>query len=323
MALMKSIRKRLRRLRSVPAVPADPDSLTVHPESILLLTLDSLRVDIFQQAHCPNLKALGHWFAAQAPATFTYASHLSIFVGVTPTVPESDRPFVNPKAGRIFRIINSAAGGVSTDYLQMKGRNIVEGFNRLGYRTIGTGAMRWFDPSLESSRVLTDDFQVYRFTHTDVEAQVGFVLSELAKAPAEKHFVFVNVGETHIPYHYKGAPWTAENFCVPLGANNNREICQERQRLCLEFVDEQLKPLLDAFSRAGCTMVICSDHGDCHGEDGLWGHGFVHEQVMQVPMMMRLRPHDRHREHINTANEGIGVDISRVRVEPIGESVRG
>jgi arylsulfatase A-like enzyme len=44
--------------------------------------------------------------------------------------------------------------------------------------------------------------------------------------------------------------------------------------------------LLNFFKVSGrdVTVVMCGDHGDCFGEEGLYGHGFYHPKVMQVPM---------------------------------------
>jgi glucan phosphoethanolaminetransferase (alkaline phosphatase superfamily) len=47
-----------------------------------------------------------------------------------------------------------------------------------------------------------------------------------------------------------------------------------------------LAELLSAFSAA--TIVICTDHGDCWGEDGLWEHGISHEMTLTVPLIMRV-----------------------------------
>ena len=32
-------------------------------------------------------------------------------------------------------------------------------------------------------------------------------------------------------------------------------------------------------------IIIASDHGECFGEDGLWGHSFYHEKIMTVPII--------------------------------------
>ncbi|HET7177341.1 MAG TPA: hypothetical protein VFI63_01500, partial [Solirubrobacterales bacterium] len=63
--------------------------------------------------------------------------------------------------------------------------------------------------------------------------------------------------------------------------------CRLRQRACLEFVDGLLAPLLARF--AGATTVLCGDHGDCWGEDGLWEHGISHPMTLAVPLLIRLR----------------------------------
>jgi len=35
--------------------------------------------------------------------------------------------------------------------------------------------------------------------------------------------------------------------------------------------------------------VVCADHGDAWGEEGLWEHGINHPKVFEVPLLMRLR----------------------------------
>ena len=101
--------------------------------------------------------------------------------------------------------------------------------------------------------------------------------------------MFLNVGETHVPYYHEGAPWDRHvNPCQPFdraGTNDAAE-CRRRQAACLRFVDAELAPLLAAFSES--TVVLCGDHGDCWGEDGLWEHGIGHEKTFEVPLLLRL-----------------------------------
>ena len=100
--------------------------------------------------------------------------------------------------------------------------------------------------------------------------------------------VFLNVGETHVPYYYEGAPWDVnDNPCVPFQTADRSGDCRLRQRACVEFVDRAIGPLLDRF--LGASIVLCSDHGDCWGEDGLWEHGISHEMTLTVPLLIRLR----------------------------------
>jgi arylsulfatase A-like enzyme len=44
-----------------------------------------------------------------------------------------------------------------------------------------------------------------------------------------------------------------------------------------------LPELIEALPRP-LWLVIMADHGDCMGEDGLWGHSFYHPKVMEIPM---------------------------------------
>ena len=44
--------------------------------------------------------------------------------------------------------------------------------------------------------------------------------------------------------------------------------------------------MLEKFSNA--SMLICVDHGDCWGEDGLCEHGIHHKKVLRVPLIIRL-----------------------------------
>ena len=54
----------------------------------------------------------------------------------------------------------------------------------------------------------------------------------------------------------------------------------------MEWVDARLADLLDGF--AGANVVVCGDHGDAWGEDGLWEHGISHPKVLEVPLVCRL-----------------------------------
>jgi arylsulfatase A-like enzyme len=90
-----------------------------------------------------------------------------------------------------------------------------------------------------------------------------------------------------VPYYFQGAPWdVTDNPCVPFGEKNDANKCKDRQTKCLEFVDEKIGSLLEKFSES--SILICGDHGDCWGEDGLWEHGIFHEKVFEVPLVIRL-----------------------------------
>lgn len=272
--------------------------MTVHPGSVLFVTLDSCRYDTFAAADVPHLRALGQLHRAQAPGMFTYSSHAAMFVGFTPGVATRDEPYVNPKHARLFMLAGGGRTPPQAPFSSLEGRDVVGGFRRLGYLTVGTAAMKWFDPAAAVSRTLTRSFRHFLYVGDDggLRRQIAFVSGHL---PAGRPvFAFVNVGETHQPYWHEGAAWErSPNPCRPDSRPEEAAVCRDRQRACLEYVDRTLAPLLDRFAAA--TVVVCGDHGDAWGEDGLWGHGFHHPKVAEVPLVVKLgavpRPTSRYR----------------------------
>ena len=100
-------------------------------------------------------------------------------------------------------------------------------------------------------------------------------------------FAFANLAETHVPYWHEGAPWDARNESLrAVRDDNDAAESRRRQLACVEWVDAEIAPLLAAFARA--AIVVCSDHGDCWGEDGLWEHGIHHPRTLEVPLLFRL-----------------------------------
>jgi hypothetical protein len=223
-----------------------------------------------------------------APAYFTYGSHCAMFVGFTPGIARCAEPFLNPKFGKVFKIAGAGFPRKGHEQFVLTGRTIIDGFKAKGYRTIGAGAVGWFDPATPTGRHLSEDFDDFYFPGDNYS--LGKQLSWLAAAIARARqpvFVFLNVGETHVPYYHAGAAWSPkENPCVPFSDHNDAGLCRQRQTACLEFTDTMLAPLLEAFATG--TTLVCGDHGDCWGEDGLWEHGFHHLKVLEVPLLFRL-----------------------------------
>lgn len=263
----------------------------MHPDSLLFVTLDSCRFDTFESVRPPALSAVGALVRAQAPSHFTFGSHCAMFAGFTPGDGTRHEPFVNPKFGKIVRVLGGPAKSKGHDLIVLEGETIVDGFNRLGFLTAGTGAAGWFDDRRESVRHLVRHFQHYLYAGNcwSLGAQLEFLQSTVAGATGPV-FAFINVGETHVPYWHAGAPWPRDrNPCVPFAATNDAEEARRRQSACLAWVDGQLAPMLDAFARA--TTIVCGDHGDAWGEDGVWEHGVMHPKVLEVPLLYRIAPH--------------------------------
>lgn len=257
-------------------------------KNYLLITLDSCRYDTFIEAHTPNIDKVGKVYKAFSNGNFTYSSHSAIFVGFTPGNPQLKETFVNPKFGKIFKIKTDGDYiGPGIAHIILDGKNIIEGFKKEGYVTIGTAATDWFDPKSESGRTLMSDFNHFLYSKIDLLKQKEYIIEKTVRYKNRPKFVFMNIGETHVPYHFKGAPWPREdNPCVPFGSNNSREKSRFRQRKCLEFIDKNIGEILDLFKND--NIIICSDHGDCWGENGLWEHSIHHEAVVTVPLVFKL-----------------------------------
>jgi hypothetical protein len=264
---------------------------------VLFISLDSCRFDTFAAAHrrraLPGFGAIGPLHKALAPSYFTYGSHSAFWMGFTPGVIGSREPFLNPKAGKLFRMTFAGhAGRDGERSFRLEGANVIDGFRRQGYRTIGSGAVDWFDSSTETGAVLAAPFEHFQFAGNtwSLSTQLAWIDARLAETPDDQpRFVFLNVGETHVPYWHEGASWERwPSPCVPFGSEHcSASESARRQGACLEWIDHQLLSLLQRFSDG--TVLVCGDHGDCWGEDGLWEHGISHPATLTVPLLMRVR----------------------------------
>jgi len=262
----------------------------------IFITLDSLRWDVFEQAQTPFLKSLGSWKKAQTQATYTFPAHLSFFAGKLPqTTDRSDYYDAGAfrvgadgaleRSRQLYRLDNPEAPRPAD--VTLAGKNIVEGFRRLGYATVGSGAVSWFDPVLPAGRYLCEGFEYYSFfhgpkhaSHASARQQIDWARSTL-EAIQRPYFLFLNFGETHHRFVYEGCEWYDTPFTY-----GNQHDCHQRQRACLEYLDAAIRDLLSGLDHY--DLVICSDHGEAFGEDGLWGHGFYHPVIMEVPLLIRL-----------------------------------
>ena len=140
-------------------------------ESFLFLTLDSCRFDTFENAQVPNLRKVGSLYKAIAPSYFTFGSHAAMFVGFTPGIASVNKSFLNPKFGKIFKMVTGGISGKGTEFLTLEGENIIQGFRKKGYVTIGAGGVGWFDPNTETGHVLVKDFDYFTIQEIVIQFQ--------------------------------------------------------------------------------------------------------------------------------------------------------
>lgn len=252
----------------------------------LMLIYDSCRYDVLVAARTPILDSYCNIYRAQAPANFTFASHQAFFVGILPNTTEF-LPYYNRFNKQLIGLKSTGEVQVAKNAFEKceSKWNLIEGLRNIGYRTTGAGAMNWFRQDS-----LTSSFDNFLFTGTDANRQIDFLLNHIdVKHP---FFGFINFGETHAPYTYQGM----EKQCPEdvrarriewppneKGLIGNQNVAFRYQKSAAEFLDTKLTKLFN--NLPGNTIVILtSDHGDCFGEDGYWGHGINHPKVLEVPL---------------------------------------
>jgi hypothetical protein len=208
-----------------------------------------------------------------AHGTFTLPSHIAMFH--SGTFPCDNRKSVkipfNRKKRRIFKAQLQWNRTYRAMFPTPPAENIIKGFEKLGYRTIGLGGVSWFNNKFEPSKIWRKYyFQEFywneKFSENNFKS-IDHQIAQLKKLnlPEEKRptFLFINISMTHKPY---------------LGFGTSKK----GQMLALEEFDKKIpslfKHLPDSFH-----FLILSDHGECFGENGLWGHSIYHPKVMEIP----------------------------------------
>jgi hypothetical protein len=249
--------------------------------NIAIITIDSLRYDVAISSHLPNFNILfkkhgiDNWAKVFAHGTYTLVSHISIFQGgILPEIRKCGLDIYDRDMLNAFRVILPWERNKKALYPVPESPNLVKGFEKLGYETIGIGGVTWFMTNLATTNLWKDQYfsRFYwhdRFHSTNPKAfheQIKFSRNLLFNYPPNKKlFFFLNIPSTHIPYM---------NF------GNN----MDAQVKALEEVDKLFPELIDLIPKP-CHFFIMSDHGECFGENGLWGHGFYHPKVMEIPMV--------------------------------------
>ena len=276
--------------------------------NIVVVTLDCCRFDTAARANTPTLDSLGPLRKAVTPGSFTLPAHMAFFSGYLPNVinlPHID--YYSRESRQLWRLSRAKQKPRDTYWLGLEGDTIWEGFRRAGYYMLGAGGVRWF-----LTRTLTDGFDEFIFRgpndYTDWFAERtdhDFVLGEpdqlASKLPANRPwFLFVNALETHAPYNdgvnphtdeireiiARGAPIWAGRKTYALDVDlspADYKALHRQQIVALETVDSRLEQLFALLPKP-FVVVAVADHGECFGENGVWGHGLPAEEVMNVPM---------------------------------------
>ena len=257
--------------------------MIISKTNFVIITLDSCRWDTFQKAKMPFIKEKAVFRKAYSHGTYTLPSHKSIYQGILPSVNE-DIQYYNRFSKALFRI---AHRNVSADSLvTFKGGtpDIITGFKDIGYYTFGIGAMEWF-----KHQELTSNFDDFYYTGINAEKQLKIFSDTVANLKIP-FFSLINIGETHEPFEFGRQIKPNLNSRARMRAFKDFGFLEtdfEKQILACSYLDtiiEKLVLKLMQITQRGTVVVICSDHGECFGEDELYGHGFYHPKIMEVPL---------------------------------------
>lgn len=275
--------------------------------SVLFLTLDCCRYDTFKQAKLPFLKSIGKVRKAKTHGTYTLPAHMSFFSGYLPIVAGSLEPYYAPDVRQLWRLRSGRPRDLDSVGILLDGKNILEGYRKLGFITIGTGGVRWFtNPTLSK---LFDKFVFFGPQTKNVFSERKYSDFSLNHIPDllrligdnSKYFLFVNCLETHVPYDFGEGLYSPEvrkiiRKAMPMWGckkqlDKIRITQKELKKLhaaqikSLESVDHKIEALV-SFLKKPLLLVVCGDHGECFGENMLWGHGYAASKVMDVPLLI-------------------------------------
>ncbi len=253
---------------------------------VLLLTLDTLRFDVAEQALArgltPNLASLlpgGRWELRHAPGNFTYAAHAAIFAGFFPT---PARPGKHP---RLFAARFPGSETTAENTFVFDEPDIVSGLASRGYHTLCIGGVGFFNKQSPLGSVLPGLFAESHWSEdlgvtspVSTERQVSLACRLLDNLPGSRRvFLFINVSALHQPNCIFAPPATEDSPAT--------------QAAALAYVDRCLPPLFAALRRRGPALCLfMSDHGTAYGEAGYHGHRLGHPSVWNVPYAEFILP---------------------------------
>jgi len=257
--------------------------------NLLLITLDTCRFDTTQIAFLPNFEQLidesrkkDGWVKCYSHGTFTLPSHKAMFLGGKfPSNKNNPYPFSNNKS--MFKFIkknNLIIAKNNKPHFLFENEHgllinpnlytsIPDYFYQNNWNIFGIGSVAWFNLKKYNiasiwPEMFHNNFYYGKETasdnHKSFENQIEIIQNKIKK---ENNFFFINIGSTHSP------------FC---GFGKDHEAQVE----ALEYVDKHILDLVNSFPKPLIIQIV-GDHGECFGEDEMYGHSFYHPKVMEVP----------------------------------------
>jgi hypothetical protein len=262
-------------------------------DNIIMITFDSLRYDValaartlrlnefllnnrlpYRSEKMPKYSEFPQWCRAYAHGTYTLPSHISMLVpGIMPC---SNDPAELPPYTRHtrvpFRVYFAGPHQKQADIaIPENMESLPQHLAMQGYETHCVGGVGWFNPERRTTISLTCLFQYYHYRQEFSELNEGSFLEQIRYVESlqlcdkrKPIFLLWNIAATHYPFAGFGTDIIA-------------------QRESFELVDRHWLKLMATLPEKWCG-ILCADHGECFGEDGLHGHAFYHPKVMEVPL---------------------------------------
>ena len=287
-----------------------PDTRPAPPEGarhLVLVVLDSLRLDTFQQAKTPTISKLGETERRWSYASWTAPSHYNLLMGLLPHASPT-HVYASEYYKQDYLRYAERLGVPNVEFRHLLPSLFLPTYLRrgLGYRTHAFVSM----PVLNPSTVINQDFDTYELmpSHYDMAAMLPLMRFDGGRPT----FHLLNVGETHYPYAVPGddvSEWprisgvhgllkrldddrahAASDADAPFFESTQLNQLRERQVRAVEYLDSVFEQLFDLVPK-NTWIIVTSDHGELFGEDGYFGHGpIAHDKVFEVPFLEgRLR----------------------------------
>lgn len=269
--------------------------------NIIFIVFDSCRFDTFAAAKTPNISRLGKVEKRWSFASWTVPSHTVYMMGCSPhTSPKG--VFASEVYKKDFLNWSERLNIPDISFRAFVPRLSLPAFLReQGYSTNGLVSM----PVLNQTTNLNNHFDRYQLmkSHNDFDA----IIDQLIFEEDKPSFYLLNIGETHYPYTVPGesaddlprihgvhgvfkhmddlitSPAVVEESEEERFFNMDQMLAlKEKQRKNVEYLDRLFEKLYEVVP-AHTHIIVTSDHGECFGEEGYFGHGPVmHDKVFEV-----------------------------------------
>lgn len=269
--------------------------------NLIFIVFDSCRFDSFHNARTPNIDRLGEADLRYSFASWTLPSHHVYMMGAGPHKSPKG-VFASEVYKEDFKLWGDRLAIPDISFRGFVPKLSLPGFLKdYGYTTHGLVSM----PVLNQATAINNHFDRYQLmkSHNDFDAMLDLLVFDDEKPS----FYLLNVGETHYPYlipgedgsalpRISGAHGVFKHLDDLIVADKDRDeekkdeffdmetmaALHEKQRKNVEYLDGLFEKLYDRVP-PNTHIIVTSDHGECFGEDGYFGHGPVmHEKVFEV-----------------------------------------